>query len=88
AVEIKPDKHDAYHNWGIDLGDLAGRKEGEEADALYQQAFDKYQKAVEIKPDKPTVYKNWGIDLENLSKRKVGEEADRLYQRALQLQAR
>ncbi|WP_209949682.1 hypothetical protein, partial [Paenibacillus sp. 1182] len=67
---------------------LAKSKKGEEGEKLYQQAFEKYEKAVEIKPDKHIAYNNWRIDLENLAKRKEGEEADRLYQQAMQLKER
>lgn len=46
AIDIKPDAHEALYNWGTDLGNLAKTKEGKEADELYQQAFDKFQKAI------------------------------------------
>ena len=48
AVEIKPDKHEAFYNWGNYLGALAQTKSGEEADALFRQAFEKYEKAVDL----------------------------------------
>ncbi|WP_188016981.1 SIR2 family protein [Paenibacillus antarcticus] len=82
AVEIKPDKHEAYNNWGINLKKLAKSKEGKEAEELYQQAFEKYAKAVEIKPDKHEAYNNWGIALRDLAKSKEGKEAEKLYQQA------
>ena len=57
-------------------------KEGKEADDLYQQAFEKYQKTVEIKPDKHEAFNNWGTDLGELAATKEGKEADDLYQQA------
>ena len=41
-----------YSDWGTSLGNLAKTKEGTEAEELYHQAFEKYQRAIEIKPDK------------------------------------
>ena len=73
-----------YNNWGIDLKNLAKSKEGEETEKLYQQAFEKYEKAVEIKPDKHEAYNNWGIALCNLAKIREGEEAEKLYQQAFE----
>ena len=49
-----------YSNWGVDLGNLAQTKPGEEAEALYQQAFAKYQQAIELKPDFHEAFYNWG----------------------------
>jgi tetratricopeptide (TPR) repeat protein len=37
-----------YSDWGTDLGNLAKTKEGKEAEELYNQAFEKYQKAIEF----------------------------------------
>ncbi len=73
---------DYYINWGTNLGNLAATKEGKEADDLYRQAFEKYQKAVEIKPDKHEALYNWGRGLGNLAATKEGKEADDLYQQA------
>ncbi|HHG84516.1 MAG TPA: hypothetical protein ENJ82_07195 [Bacteroidetes bacterium] len=47
AIEIKPDVHEAFNNWGISLGRLAGTKEGKAAEALYKEAIEKYKKAIE-----------------------------------------
>lgn len=52
AVGINPDSHEAFYNWGNDLGKLAGTKEGKEAEDLFSQASEKFQKAIDIKPDK------------------------------------
>ncbi len=50
AIEIKPDKYEAYNNMGIAYADLK----------QYQQAIEAYQKAVEIKSDYYMAYCNMG----------------------------
>ncbi len=50
AIEIKPDKHEAYYNMGNAYGEL-----GE-----YQKAINAYQKAIEIKLDMHEAYNNMG----------------------------
>ncbi|MDR2680001.1 MAG: SIR2 family protein, partial [Tannerella sp.] len=82
TVTIKPDKQEAYYNWGTYLGNLAQTKTGDEAEALYREAFEKYQQAVTIKPDCHEAYYNWGIDLGKLAQTKTGDEADALYREA------
>ena len=52
---------------GSYLGNLAKIKEGKEAEELYNQAFEKYQKATEIKPDEHEALYNWGTYLVQLS---------------------
>jgi len=71
-----------YSDWGTDLGNLAKTKEGKESEDLYQQAFDKFQKAIEIKPDLHEALNNWGTYLGNLAKTKEGKESEDLYQQA------
>jgi tetratricopeptide (TPR) repeat protein len=82
ALELKPDLHEAFNNWGTDLGNLAKTKEGKEAEELYNQAFDKFQKAIDIKPDLHEALYNWGTHLGNLAKTKEGKEAEELYNQA------
>ena len=48
AIEIKPDDHQAFYNWGANLSHLAKSKTGEEAQALYQQAFEKLKTAINL----------------------------------------
>ena len=73
---------DLYFNWGNALGNLAETKEGKEAEALYNQAFDKYQKAIDIKPDMHEALTNWGAYLGKLAKIEEGKEAEELYNQA------
>jgi tetratricopeptide (TPR) repeat protein len=85
AVEIKPDKHEAWYNWGIALLDLARMKKDE---SLFREAFLKYKRSVEIKPDKHEAWYNWGNALYNLARLKGDEslfmEAFLKYERSVQ----
>tara|TARA_R110002050_G_scaffold37907_3_gene93861 strand:+ start:20618 stop:22960 length:2343 start_codon:yes stop_codon:yes gene_type:complete len=73
-----------FYNWGTDLGDLAQNKEDKEKDALYLQAFEKFQKAIEFKPDNHQAFNNWGIDLGDLAQTKEDEEKEALYLQAFE----
>ena len=73
-----------FNNWGSDLAVLTKTKEGEQAEELYQQAFDKYQKAIDFKLDYFEVFFNWGNDLGALAKTKEGKQAEELYQQAFE----
>ena len=46
ATQLKPDKHEAYYNWGFALTLLAQTRSGVEAEKLYNKAFEKFQQAV------------------------------------------
>ncbi len=82
AIELNPNFPEALNNWGNSLGNLAKSKSDEEAEKLYNQAFEKYRKAVEIEPDKHEAYYNWGNYLCELAKSKSDEEAEKLYNQA------
>ena len=84
ATEIKPDKYEAYYNWGTDLGKLADTKTGTEAEELYKESFEKYKKATEINPDFHEAYYNWGTALGKLADTKTGTEAEELLNQALE----
>ena len=79
ALEIKPDREEALHNWGNLLLDLAKAKTGQEADKLFAEAEEKYEKANRIKPDRHGVLINWGNLLLERAKRKTGGEAEQLF---------
>jgi hypothetical protein len=79
---IQPMKHEAWYNWGTDLGKLAATKDWDEADTLYREAFDKYDRAVQTKEDKHEAWNNWGIAIGKLAATKDGDEADTLYREA------
>ena len=61
-----------------------GEDEGKEAEELYDQACDKYQKATEIKPDDHQAYDNWGVTLIELAKIKEGKESESLHNQAFE----
>ena len=84
AIELKPDLHQAFYNWGCGLGNLAQTKQGKEAEDLYRQAFEKFQQAIDIKPDLHEAFYNWGCDLGNLAQTKQGKEAEDLYRQAFE----
>ncbi|AXF86325.1 hypothetical protein DTO96_102072 [Ephemeroptericola cinctiostellae] len=64
AVDIKPDKHAAWHSWGDALFDLAQETHDK---ALYGASFEKYAKAVDIGPDDHLTWYNWGNALYQLA---------------------
>ncbi|CCI21411.1 CHAT domain-containing protein [Microcystis aeruginosa] len=72
ALEIKPDKHEAWNNRGVALGNL-GR---------FEEAIASYDRALEIKPDYYEAWNNRGSALHNLGR---FEEAIASYDRALEI---
>ena len=46
AAQLKPDGYKAYYNWGVALAELAQLKSGNEAEKLYNEAFEKFQQAI------------------------------------------
>ncbi len=72
------------NNWGNNLGKVANLKSGEEVEKLYQQTFEKYQRATDIYTRNHHAYYNWGTALGKLAKLKTGEKAERLYQQAIE----
>ncbi|MCI0513435.1 AAA family ATPase [candidate division KSB1 bacterium] len=71
AVNIRPDRHEAWYNWGNALSQLA-RQTGEQV--FFEAAFEKYAEAVRIKPDRHEVWYNWGNALGELAQQ-TGERA-------------
>ena len=63
---------------------LAQTKSGSEAEKLYDEAIEKYQKAMEYKLDNPEAYNNWGNALIFLAQTKSGSEAEKLYDEAIE----
>jgi tetratricopeptide (TPR) repeat protein len=84
AIEIKPDNHEAYSNWGVSLSNLALRSEGKQISRLLQESIEKYKKAIEIKPDEHEAYNNWGSTLFELARRSEGEQMTRLFQESFE----
>ncbi len=72
AIEIKPDKDDAWYNRGVSLGKL-GRNE---------DAIASFDKAIEIKPDKDDAWYNRGVSLGKLGR---NEDAIASYDKAIEI---
>ena len=70
--------------WGNALVAKAKSKIGAEADALFQQAGEKYAEALQIKPDMHEALNNSGNALSDQAKTKSGEEAEELFQKAIE----
>jgi len=83
-IEINNLKTTALYNWGNALSDQARKKEGKEADALFEKAYQKYDQALKIKPDLHEALYNWGNALLDQARKKIGEEADALFEKAYQ----
>ena len=82
-TRLDPEDEIAFNNWGYHLGSLArltAQEDPKAAQDLFNQAFQKYQKAIGIKPDKHEAFNNWGSDLARLAemvwkdKRKTAEK--------------
>jgi len=71
-----------FSRWGDALSDQAKTKQGEPADRLFEQAYEKYRSAVKIKPDMHEALYNWGLALSAQAKTKQGAPADRLFKQA------
>ncbi|MEI6847612.1 MAG: AAA family ATPase [Chlorobiaceae bacterium] len=84
TCKLDPTNHEAFYYLGTSLGNLAKTKKGKKAEALYHQAFEKYQKSIEIKQDQYKVFNNWGALLGDLAKNKKGKEAEALYHQAFE----
>ena len=72
----------AYTMLANAISDTALSKQPQEADQMFQAAYDNYAKAVEIKPDMHEALYNWGTALSDQAETKTGQEADELYQAA------
>ncbi|MCM2464743.1 tetratricopeptide repeat protein [Methanoculleus oceani] len=79
AVQIEPDYHEAWNDWGSNLANLAKYRypvDAEEGIELFNQAFAKYEKALKIKPDDPQTWHSWGTDLGDFAKYRYPVDAE------------
>jgi tetratricopeptide (TPR) repeat protein len=51
ALEIRPDMHEAFFNWGGALMSIADLHEGHDREALLSEAVEKHTKGIGIEPD-------------------------------------
>ena len=93
VIQLVPDDEDvppelvdfvsrAYNGQGVSLYQLAKQKSGEEADALFTPAGEKYEAALRIKPDQHVALNNWGNALSDQATQKSDTEADALFAQA------
>jgi Tfp pilus assembly protein PilF len=82
ALAIKPDRHEALHNWGNLLLDMAKTKTAEEAKPLFDEAEKKYADAHQLAPEGYEILINWGNLLLDRAKATIGEEAERFFDAA------
>jgi tetratricopeptide (TPR) repeat protein len=73
-----------FNDWGNALSDLAETKTGSDAESLYLEAFEKFERTVQIIPDFHEPFLNWGTALVGLAMSKAGSEADVLYREAFE----
>ena len=64
------------------LFDQARKKAGEQADALFGEAYEKYAQGLAIEPDDHEALYDWGTALLDEANTKAGAEADALFERA------
>ncbi|GAB2274216.1 Protein hlb1 [Dionaea muscipula] len=94
ATLLCPTLHDAYYNWAIAISDRARmRGRTKEAEELWQQATEHYEKAVQLNWNSPQALNNWGLALQELSaivpakeKQKIVRTAISKFRAAIQLQ--
>ncbi|KAF3775007.1 hypothetical protein EJ110_NYTH51630 [Nymphaea thermarum] len=68
ATRLCPTLHDAFYNWAIAISDRAKmRGRTKEAEELWKQATDNYEKAVKLNWNSPQALNNWGLALQELS---------------------
>ena len=67
ALEIKPDMHEAFNNWGLALDQQAQALANSDlklAQSLWSEAYGKYEQALSIKSDDLEALNNWGLALD------------------------
>lgn len=68
ATHLCPTLHDAFYNWAIAISDRAKmRGRTKEAEELWKQATNNYEKAVQLNWNSPQALNNWGLALQELS---------------------
>ncbi|KAJ8764886.1 hypothetical protein K2173_010351 [Erythroxylum novogranatense] len=94
ATRLCPTLHDAFYNWAIAISDRAKmRGRTKEAEELWKQATNNYEKAVQLNWNSPQALNNWGLALQELSaivpareKQTIVKTAISKFRAAIQLQ--
>lgn len=84
ALSIKPDRHEALHNWANLLLDQAKACPQPQAQAYFAEAELRFAAADRIQPDQPEILTNWGNLLLDRAKSSRPEDAGALYLQAEQ----
>ena len=84
ALSIKPDRHEALHNWANLLLDLAKASSDVDAERYFTEAEDRFSAASRIKPDQPEILINWGNLLLDRAKSGTRRDASELFLQAEQ----
>lgn len=85
AIEIFPDTHEAFNNWGEALCELAQLDTDDDTEELYQEAIDKFKKALLLHPGYETAFFNIGSVLVNIGGLKPGGDRVDYYDKALEM---
>jgi tetratricopeptide (TPR) repeat protein len=84
ALSIKPDRHEALHNWANLLLDLAKASSVDDAERYFAEAETLFSQASSIKPDQPEILLNWGNLLLDWAKAGTRRDAGELFLQAEQ----
>jgi tetratricopeptide (TPR) repeat protein len=82
--ELNNSLADLYFNKGYEYGESVRKKTGEEAEKLYSQSIENYEKATSFNPYHHQAWGNWGVDIGALASTKTGDEKELLYQQAFE----
>lgn len=78
AIEIQPSMVEAYHNWGVALGQEASVRSDSVKEALLKAACEKFMLAAEMAPNDHQPLYNWAVALGRLADGSQGAEKDSL----------
>ena len=76
------EQHWVLVSWGNALATQAAKRDGKDANDLFEEAYAKYAGAVRIKPDMHHAFYNWGGALAKQAENNDGKDADDLFAEA------
>ncbi|CAN8272789.1 unnamed protein product [Cochlearia groenlandica] len=84
ATHFCPTLYDAYYNWAIAISDRAKmRGRTKEAEELWEQATNNYEKAVQLNWNSSQALNNWGLALQELSQIVPAREKEKVVRTAI-----
>lgn len=84
GIEIKPESYMALYDLATLLGELATTTTGAHQEALFHEAFEKYEETLKHKTDFHEALINWGHHLVNMARTKTGDQKDSLLHEAFE----